>query len=69
MGWAGWGAGPSGAGAAGTSRIFLGLMALVSGGLAVAVGLDHKWPSALVLASAAGYFAVRLLMAGGREKR
>ena len=58
--WAGWGAGPAGAGAAGgPSRIFLAIALL---GSAVAAGFlvhDGKLPQAGIAAAAAVYFALR----------
>jgi hypothetical protein len=67
--WAGWGAGPAGAGSAGgPSRVFL-LLAL-AGSLVVAAILarDHRLGAAAVAAGAAAYFALRLLgVIGGRR--
>ena len=69
--WAGWGAGPAGAGSAGgPSRVFL-TVALV--GSLVVVGVlvrESRWPAAGAAAVAVIYFAVRLfggLGRGGRE--
>jgi hypothetical protein len=66
--WAGWGAGPSGAGSAGgPSRVFL-VAALV--GCAVVAGVlvrDGRWPQALAAAAAVVYFALRLF--GGLGSR
>jgi hypothetical protein len=58
--WAGWGAGPAGAGSAGgPSRLFLWLLA--AGGLAIGAALwrDGRTPAALFSAAAAAYFALR----------
>jgi hypothetical protein len=66
--WAGWGAGPAGAGAVGgPSRVFLGA-ALVGCVVVAAVLLrDRKLTEAAVAAAAAIYFAARLFGAlGGR---
>ncbi len=68
MAWAGWGAGPAGAGSTGgPSRLFLWLAA--AGGLAVAAALwrDGRLPGALFSAAAAVYFALRAAgVLGGR---
>ena len=69
-GWAGWGAGPAGAGSAGgPSPVFLGLA--LAGSLAVGAMLVHesRWPAAAVAAAAAIYFAMRLLGGLGRGGR
>ena len=67
--WAGWGAGPAGAGAVGgPSRAFLA--AALVGCVAVAAVLfrDGKTTEAAVAAAAAIYFAARLLgLIGGRR--
>jgi hypothetical protein len=68
MPWAGWGAGPAGAGAAGgPSRWFLGaslvLAAVVTGILAT----RHSWAAAAVGAVATVYFAARLFFGLGRR--
>ncbi len=66
--WAGWGAGPSGAGATGgPGRVFLG--AALVGCLVVAAILarDHRLPQAVVAFAAAVYFALRL--GGGLGRR
>ncbi len=60
-GWAGWGAGPSGAGnTGGPTRAFLWI-ALV-GALVVAgvLAKEGRWPSLALALAAAGYFAMRL---------
>ena len=69
MGWAGWGAGPSGAGSAGgPSRAFL---AAALAGSALVAGLlarDGKAAPALLSALATVYFALRLMgRVGGRR--
>lgn len=59
MGWAGWGAGPAGAGSAGgPSRAFLVVAALASAGVTVALALDRS-PAALLTLAATVYFALR----------
>ncbi len=65
--WAGWGAGPSGAGAAGPSRLFL-VVALVSAGVAGGIlFIDGKWVEGGAASLAAAYFAARLLGLGRRR--
>lgn len=66
--WAGWGAGPSGAGAAGPTRAFL---AVALGGAAVVTAVlvaDHRYAAAGVAAVAAVYFALRLFAGLGKER-
>ncbi len=59
MAWAGWGAGPAGAGSAGgPSRLFLGGMTLVAVVVTVVLALDRE-PVGFLAAAAAGYFALR----------
>jgi hypothetical protein len=69
MAWAGWGAGPAGAGSSGgPSRAFLvvALVAsLVVGGI---LARDGRFPQAAVAAAAAGYFALRLFGGLGRRR-
>lgn len=61
-GWAGWGAGPSGAGAAGgPSRWFLGVLAIVSAAVAVVLLRDRHHAGALLAAGATAYFSLRAL--------
>jgi hypothetical protein len=65
--WAGWGAGPAGAGATGPSRAFL-VVALA--GCAVAAVLlvrDGRLAAAGVAAAAAVYFALRAFAGLGRS--
>jgi len=66
--WAGWGAGPSGAGAMLPSRLFLALA--LAGAVAVAAVLyrDGKRVEALVALAAAIYFALRLFGGLGRRR-
>ncbi len=67
--WAGWGAGPAGAGASGgPGRAFLG--AALVGCLVVAAILakDGRWGSAAVAALAAVYFALRLFTGLGSRR-
>jgi hypothetical protein len=66
-GWAGWGAGPAGAGATGgPSRAFLVVAAVASGVVAAVLARDGHWLEAALSAAAAGYFALR---AAGRLGR
>jgi hypothetical protein len=68
-GWAGWGAGPSGAGASGgPGRWFLGVLAIVAGGVAVALLRDKHHAGAMLAAGATGYFALRALGAIGPRR-
>jgi len=68
MGWAGWGAGPSGAGAAGgPSKIFLAVALAGSAVVAGVLAKDGKVVPALLSALATVYFALRLTgRIGGR---
>ncbi len=68
--WAGWGAGPAGAGAAGgPSRVFLAA-ALV--GCAIVTGVlvtEGRLAAAAVSGLATAYFALRLFAGAGRSSR
>lgn len=64
--WAGWGAGPSGAGAAGPSRAFLGVALVGSAGLAILLLADGRWIPAGVVVLAAIYFGLRVFGGLGR---
>jgi hypothetical protein len=65
--WAGWGAGPAGAGSAGgPSRWFLVVLLVASVGVAVVLLRDRHWVEAGVAAAGAVYFALR---ASGRLGR
>ena len=67
MAWAGWGAGPSGAGAAGgPSRWFLVLLLVASGVAAGVLLRDRRWLEGGVAAAGAVYFGLR---ASGRLGR
>ena len=69
MGWAGWGAGPSGAGAAGgPSRAFLWVALAASAAVAVAMAVERRWPPALGAAAAVVYFGLRLFGGLGRPR-
>ena len=69
MGWAGWGAGPSGAGSAGgPSRIFLSLALLSCGIVAALLARDGMRVEAVVAAVATLYFALRLFGGLGSRK-
>jgi hypothetical protein len=59
MAWAGWGAGPAGAGSSGgPSRIFLGVLAVVAAVVTVVLARDGELTGFLT-AAAAVYFALR----------
>jgi hypothetical protein len=68
MPWAGWGAGPSGAGAAGgPSRWFLVAALALAAGVTAILAARGSWPSAAVGALATAYFAARAFLGlGGR---
>ncbi len=67
--WAGWGAGPSGAGAVGgPSRVFLGLALLGCVVVAAALAHDRRWVQASAAAAAAVYFALRLFGRLGQRR-
>jgi hypothetical protein len=65
--WAGWGAGPAGAGAAGgPGKIFLGLSLVFAAGVAIALAAQGRWVPAAIGAAAAVYFALRLFAGLGK---
>jgi hypothetical protein len=65
--WAGWGAGPAGAGSTGgPSRAFLGIAAVASVVVAVLLARDANWLGAGLSGAAAIYFGMR---AAGRIGR
>jgi hypothetical protein len=65
--WAGWGAGPAGAGATGgPSRLFVTIALLGCGAAAVLLARDGRWAAAGVSAAAAIYFALRAFAGLGR---
>ena len=67
MAWAGWGAGPAGAGAAGgPSRGFLWVALAASAAAAVALASERRW-QAVPAAVAVVYFALRLFGGLGRR--
>ncbi len=58
--WAGWGAGPAGAGSAGgPSRLFLWAATVAMAGMAAATAAEERWGMALAASGAALYFALR----------
>jgi hypothetical protein len=66
--WAGWGAGPSGAGSTGgPSRVFLAVALLGSAVVAGVLVRDRRWPEALAAAAAVVYFGLRLGGLGSRR--
>jgi hypothetical protein len=68
MAWAGWGAGPAGAGSVGgPSKLFLAA-ALVASAVAAGVGVvQREWVVTGVAALATLYFAARLFLGLGRR--
>jgi hypothetical protein len=67
--WAGWGAGPSCAGATGgPTRAFLGAALLGAAIVAAVLAVDGRWAAAAVSAGASGYFALRLFAGLGRSE-
>ena len=67
--WAGWGAGPAGAGAAGgPSRIFLGVLAVLSVAAAFGLWRDERQSSAAIALLGGFYFALRVVGLIGRRR-
>ena len=67
--WAGWGAGPAGAGAAGgPSRVFLGVLAALSLAAAYALWRDGRASAAAIALAGGFYFALRVAGALGRRR-
>ena len=68
--WAGWGAGPAGAGAVGgPTRLFLAVALLGCVAVAVVLFRDGQRAQAGVAGAAAAYFAARLFgLVGGRRE-
>lgn len=65
--WAGWGAGPAGAGSTGgPSRLFLGAAMVGAVVVAAVAGSQGRWPAAGVAGLGAVYFALRLFAGLGR---
>ncbi len=70
MAWAGWGAGPSGAGAAGgPSRGFLWLALVACLAVGAVSASDRRWPAALAAGAGVLYFALRLFGGFGRRSQ
>ncbi|BDG03306.1 hypothetical protein [Anaeromyxobacter oryzae] len=68
--WAGWGAGPAGAGATGgPSRVFLVIALLGAIVVTVISAVRRELPAAAVAGLAAIYFALRLFAGLGRGER
>ncbi len=67
--WAGWGAGPAGAGAAGPSRVFLAIALVGCAVVAGVLAIERRFPAAAAAALAAIYFALRLFAGLGRQAR
>ncbi len=67
--WAGWGAGPAGAGAAGgPSRIFLTGLLVGCAAVTFVLARDERYGSAVITGLATLYFALRLFTGLGRRK-
>ncbi len=67
--WAGWGAGPAGAGASGgPGRVFLAVALVASALVAFTLYRDAKRAEALVAVAATVYFALRLFGGLGRRR-
>jgi hypothetical protein len=67
--WAGWGAGPSGAGATGgPTRAFLGIALAGCAIVAIVLAVQGRVAPALVAGAATVYFALRLFGGLGRER-
>ncbi len=68
MPWAGWGAGPSGAGTSGgPSRWFLGVALVLAAVVTGILASRHSWPGAAVGALATAYFVARTFFGLGRR--
>jgi hypothetical protein len=65
--WAGWGAGPASAGAAGPTRTFLVISLVACAIVAGVLAIEARWSAAAVAALAAVYFALRVFAGLGRE--
>lgn len=69
MAWAGWGAGPSGAGSAGgPSRWFQAALLVVCVVCTVIMALTRNWPGAAVGLLASAWFFARVFLGLGRPK-
>jgi hypothetical protein len=69
MAWAGWGAGPAGAGAAGgPSRWVLGAALVGSVVVSGILAARGRWAAAVACLVAAGYFTLRLFYGLGRKR-
>lgn len=66
--WAGWGAGPAGAGAAGPSRTFLWVVLVACVVVAIAQAVARHFSAAAVGALGAVYFSLRLFGGLGRRE-
>lgn len=68
MPWAGWGAGPAGAGSSGgPSRWFLAIMLAGAAFVTVILAVQGSWLLAVVGAAATVYLASRVLLGFGRK--
>lgn len=69
MAWAGWGAGPAGAGAAGgPSRWFLGAALVATAVVTVILAVRGQWGAAAVAAAATAYYTARFFFVLGRKR-
>ncbi len=69
MAWAGWGAGPAGAGAAGgPSRWFLAAAMIACAVMTVILALRERWVVAAVAALATVYYAARVFFGLGKRR-
>jgi hypothetical protein len=67
--WAGWGAGPAGAGAAGPTKVFLVVMILIAGVTAVRFLMMRHWPAGVLSVLCTAYFVMRFVMILKAAKR
>jgi hypothetical protein len=65
--WAGWGAGPAGAGAAGPSRVFLAIALAACVVIALAMFVQEKYLAGAVATAGSAYFVARLRGLGRAE--
>ncbi len=69
MAWAGWGAGPAGAGAAGgPSRWFLGILLVASAVVTVILAMRERWLTAGAGLAITVYYFARLFLGLGRRR-
>jgi hypothetical protein len=69
MAWAGWGAGPAGAGSAGgPSRWFLGVLLVASAVVTVILAMRERWLTASAGLAITVYYFARLFLGLGRRR-